>query len=236
MEENNNQNSSNTTSEEIKKQTVNTAKQVKDTVKNINIKEEYKTSKDTIVSMFKDPIGTVENVADDKENKFFKTSLFLIIVWAVIRLISKFITGIKAADIMDEDLGWILSEYIFELSTLWSILAPALIVLVYSGIAYALNKNNKKSIPEIMSVVTIAYLPVIVSAIITLLNFISDDMYKITGVFSTILSITKTILLYFGLKNVFADNDDKSFIKKFIVIIAIYEVIAFVLAFAKIYI
>lgn len=233
MEENN-QNSVN--ADEIKNQTVNTAKQVKETIKNVNIKEETMVAKNTVVSMFKDPIGTVEKVAEDKENKFFKTSLFLIIAWAVIVLVRTLISGLQAMSDYDEDLGFVFENYIFELSTLWSILAPVLIIGVYSVIAFALNKNNKKQIPEVISVVSVAYLPVIFGKVIGLLTLLSSDMYKLISPIQTILSTTTIVLLYFGLKKLFNENDDKKFIKTFVVIIALYELVAFVLQFMKIYI
>lgn len=235
MEENNqNQNSVNT--DEIKNQTVNTAKQVKETMKNVNFKEETMVAKNTVVSMVKDPIGTVENVAEDKENKFFKTTLFLIIVWAIVGLLDRIFLGIEMKGIYEEDLGFVFENYIFKLATLWAILKPVLIIGVYSIIAFALNKNNKKQIPEVASVVSVAYLPVIVGAIIGLFNILSDELYKIIDPIQSILSTATIVLLYFGLKKVFNENDDKKFIKTFVVIVAAYELVSFILQFMKIYI
>ena len=233
MEENN-QNSVNT--DEIKNQTVNTAKQVKETIKNVNIKEETMVAKNTVVNMFKDPMGTVESVAEDKENKFFKTSLFLIIVWAAIVLLRILVSGFKMMDALDEDLGYVFEKYVFELSTLWSVLAPVLIIGVYSVIAFALNKNNKKQIPEVASVVSVAYLPVIFGKVIGLLTLLSSDMSKIISPIQSILSTTTIVLLYFGFKKLFNENDDKKFIKTFVVIVAAYQLVAFILQFMKIYI
>lgn len=229
MEENNNEKSIN--ADELKQQTVNTAKQVKETMKNVNIKEETMVAKNTVVAMFNDPIGTVDGVAEDKENKFFKTSLFLIIVWAAIAFLKILIAGIQYAGKIDEDLGWVFKERIFEKSTLFAILVPILIVIVYSGIAYALNKNNKRQIPEIMSVVTVSYLPVILGKVIGLLTLVSSDASKIISPIQSILSTLSIILLYFGFKKLFNENDDKKFIKTFALIVALYEVVAFVLGF-----
>ncbi len=235
MEENN-QNKNSVNTDEIKNQTVNTAKQVKETIKNVNIKEETIVAKNTVVNMFKDPMGTVENVAEDKENKFFKTSLYLVIVWAAIVLLRILINGFKAMSNYDEDLGYVFKNYIFKLSTLWSILVPVLTIGVYSVIAFALNKNNKKQIPEVASVVSVAYLPVIFGKVIALLTLLSSEMSKIITPIQSILTTTTIVLLYFGLKKLFNENDDKKFIKTFVVIIALYELVAFVLNFMKIYI
>lgn len=235
MEENNN-NEKSVNAEELKNQTVNTAKQVKETMKNVNFKEETMVAKGTVVEMFKDPIGTVEKVAEDKENKFFKTSLYLIIVWAAIALLNKFFYGLSMRKIYDKDLGWVLSNHIFKLSTLWAVLAPVFIIGVYSIIAFVMNKNNKKELPEVASVVSISYLPVIFGKVIGLLTILSSDMSKITNPIQSILSTTTIVLLYFGLKKLFNENDDKKFIKTFVTIIALYEVVAFILQFMKIYI
>ena len=235
MEENNNQEKS-VNADELKQQTVNTAKQVKETMKNVNIKEETMATKGAIMDMWKDPIGTVERVADDRENKFFKTSLFLIIVWVAIVLLRIIINGFSAMKLWDEDLGYVFKNYIFEKSTLFSILAPILKILAYSVIAYVLNKNNKKQLPEVISVTTMAYLPVITARVISLLNLISSDMSKITSPISSILSTLSVVLLYFGFKKLFNENEDRKFIKNYVLIIALYEVVSFVLSFAKIYI
>lgn len=235
MEENNN-NEKSVNTEELKQQTVNTAKQVKETMKNVNFKEETMVAKGTIIEMYKDPIGTVERVAEDKENKFFKTSLYLIIVWAAIALIRTLISGIQTMSKLDKDLGYVFENYIFKLSTLWTVLVPVIIVLVYSVIAYILNKNNKKQLPEVISVVTVSYLPVIFGRLIGLLTLLSSEMSKIISPIQSILSITSTVLLYFGFKKLFNENDDKKFIKTFVIIVALYEVVAFILGFMKIYI
>ena len=113
MEENNN-NEKSVNADELKQQTVNTAKQVKETMKNVNIKEETMATKGAIMDMWKDPIGTVERVAEDKENKFFKTSLFLIIVWVVVILIDNLIYGLQIMSKLDKDLGFVFKNYVFK--------------------------------------------------------------------------------------------------------------------------
>ncbi len=235
MEENNNEKKS-VNADELKQQTVNTAKQVKETMKNVNFKEETMATKGAIMDMWKDPIGTVERVAEDRENKFFKTSLFLIIVWAATVLLRSLVSGIQFISKWDKDLGYLFKNFIFEKSTIFSIISPILIIIVYSVIAYVLNKNNKKQLPEVISVVTIAYLPVIAGRVISLLTLISLDISKLTSPIASILSTLTVVLLYFGFKKLFNENDDKQFIKKYILIIALYELVGFVLSFAKIYI
>lgn len=227
MEENN-QNQNSVNADEIKNQTVNTAKQVKETIKNVNIKEETKVATDTLVNMYKDPIGTVEAVAEDKENKFFKTALFLIIVWAISNLLQRFFYGMKMKGIYKKDLGYVFEEYIFKLKTIWAILIPAIIIIAYSIIVYVLNKNNKKQIPEVASVVSVAFLPTILGNIITLIEYLSSKINQITTPVVSILNVVTIILLYFGLKKVFNENDDKKFIKTFVVITALYAVVTFV--------
>lgn len=233
MEENNN-NEKSVNADELKQQTVNTAKQVKETMKNVNIKEETMATKGAIMDMWKDPIGTVERVAEDKENKFFKTSLFLIIVWVVVILIDNLIYGLQIMSKLDKDLGFVFKNYVFKKEYIFYAIAPILTILAYSVIAYVLNKNNKKQLPEVISVVTVAYLPVIAGRVISLLTLISNDMSKLTSPIVSILSTLTVVLLYFGLKKLFNENEDKQFIKKYILIIALYELVGFVLSFAKI--
>ena len=63
----------------LKNETVETAKKVKESVKSTKIKEETKATKGLIKEMFKNPLEKIKEVADNNSGKYFKTALFLII-------------------------------------------------------------------------------------------------------------------------------------------------------------
>ena len=68
MEENENKESA-VNKEEIKEETVKTAKEVKETIKNVDIKKDAKATTGFITEMIKNPLGRLKEIANDKENK-----------------------------------------------------------------------------------------------------------------------------------------------------------------------
>ena len=98
MEENQNQNQeqeqevkqeASVNTEGLKNETVDTVKQVKESMKNVNVKEEAKVTKGFIGEMFKNPLGKIKEIASDASNKYFKTSIVLVIIWMVAVLLGK---------------------------------------------------------------------------------------------------------------------------------------------------
>ena len=202
--------------ENLKNETVETAKKVKETIKGTNIKEETKTTKNFIIDMFKNPLEKIKEVASDDSNKFFKTAIILVIAWTILIFIGSTYSTIYY---------WGFSR-VFKniLTVLKEILAPAIGILVYSVIALALNKKNKKSLPTIISTVTITQIPLMLSALASLLTIISSNISLVTIPFAKICSVVTIILGYFGFKNLFGEDDDKVFIKKYVLIQVVYYV------------
>ena len=214
--------------ENLKNETVETAKKVKESVKGTNIKEETKATKGFIVEMFKNPLEKIKEVANDNSAKFFKTAIFLIIVWTIIVFISSCYSTIYY---------WGFSRVFSKiLSVLKDILAPAIGIIVYSLIVLVLNKKNKKSLTTTISTITITQLPLIISSLVSLLTIISSNISTITIPFSKLCSVVAVVLGYFGFKNLFGEDDDKAFIKKYVLIQLIYYVAYIVIKLLGIYI
>ena len=214
--------------ENLKNETVETAKKVKETIKGTNIKEETKTTKNFIVDMFKNPLEKIKEVASDNSNKFFKTAIILVIAWTILIFIGSTYSTIYY---------WGFSR-VFKniLTVLKEILAPAIGILVYSAIILVLNKKNKKSLPTIISTVTITQLPLTISSLVSLLTIISSNISLITIPFAKICSVVTIVLGYFGFKNLFGEDDDKTFIKKYALIQVVYYVAYIVIKLLGIYI
>lgn len=226
MEENN-QEKFKVDTENLKNETMETAKRVKESMKGANIKEETKATKVFILEMIKDPIEKIKEVANDNSAKFFKTALFLVIIWTVIVFIE---TG------YDTISYWGFSRLFKNiLDVLKDILAPVIGILVYSIAALILNKE-KKPLTTVISTVTITKLPVIASSLVSLLTIISSNLYTITTPFVKICSVVSVVLRYFGFKFLFENEEDKTFIKKFIIIELVYAVAYIVIKLLGIYI
>ena len=214
--------------ENLKNETVETAKKIKETVKATNIKEETKATKGFIIDMFKNPLEKIKEVANDNSAKFFKTAIFLLIVWTVIVFISSIYSNIYYLG-----LARIFSKL---LSLLKDILAPVVGILVSAVIVLVLNKENKKSLITVISTITITKIPVIASTLVSLLTIISSNISTLTTPFSKLCSVVAVVLGYFGFKNLFGEEDDKVFVKKYVLIQAIYYVAYIVIKLLGIYI
>lgn len=222
MEENN----QNLNADALKKETVETVNQVKDTIKNVNIKNDTKVATGFASSMFKNPIGTLESIVNDNENKHFKTAIIFVIIWTVAVLI-KYLSH-----------RYLSFNYLFDhlLSIIKSMLAPTLGILTMSGIVYVFNKNNKKSMVSIITSIVTANIPIILASIISLLTLFSSRISVITSPINSIASCISIVLTYFVTKMIFQEESDTEFIKKFVMIEVIYYICRAIISLLEIYI
>lgn len=227
MEENNK--GFNVNTEEIKKETAETVNQVKETIKNVDIKNDAKAATGFVSSMFKDPLGTIKQIAEDDSNKHFKTAVIFMIVWMAAILISSLF-------------GASISRFSFNLafkqilSIIKAVVAPLLGVIVLSVVIYLMNKENKKSIVTNITVVVTAKIPVIIASIVSLLTIISTQVGQITRPFSSLCSVISIALTYFATKSIFGEEQNSKFFKKFVLIESIFYIVYFAISFLGIYI
>ena len=227
MEEEN-KNNNNIDTNEILKETSNTFNEVKDQVKESFKKEELKNSaketKNFIVGMFKNPIEELKSIANDSSNSNFKYAVIIVIVWMLAALLYRIIINVQYHTTIGSALGSIIK----------GVISPLLMVFILSIIVMIMNKNKDKSLIKIISVVTASYLPMVIAGVVSLLRLISYKVTTITGPFSALCTIISTVLAYFGIKFLFNEEDDNVYIKKFVVLEAIYCIVAIVLSFLDI--
>ena len=213
--------------ENLKNETVEAAKKVKESVKGANIKEETKKAKSFIVDMFKNPLEKIKEVAQDESAKYLKTAILLIIVWVLAIFIDSTYTTIHY---------WGFTRVFNNiLSILKKILAPAIGIIIYSLIVFVMNKNNKKSLTTIISTITITQLPLIVAEVISLITIFSSKISLVTAPFAMLCSTVAIVLGFFGFKSMF-EEECKTFIKKYVLIQIIYYVAYIVIGLLGIYI
>lgn len=210
-------------SEEIKKETENTVNDVKDTIKNVNIKSDAKDTKGFLYDLWKNPLGKIQEIATDGTNKYFKYALILLIVWAILLGVDNLLS-ISFTRLWNS-----------PLKTIWAFVvdlaSPILVVLTWSCIFYLMNKDHKKSLTTILTTVVTAKIPVIVSTVVSYLTLISSSAYKLTSPFSGFCSIISTILLYFSAKSLFEEDKNSIFFKKYVAMVGIYYIIKFLISF-----
>lgn len=213
--------------EEVKKETIETAKKVKETIKNVNVKEETTKAKGFIVEMFKNPIEKVKEIANS-DNNYLKTTIFILIIWTIAVFIKSTYSTIYY---------WGFSRvWTNILDVLKNILAPVLGILAYSVIIFIFNKKNKKGLTSIISTVTATQLPLVIASIVALLTIFSYEFTKITVAFTSLCTVISIVLSYFGYKEIFKENDDEKFIKKFILLQVVYYLVYLILTFLGIHI
>ena len=213
--------------ENLKNETVETAKKVKESVKGANIKEETKKAKSFIMDMFKNPLEKIKEVAQDDTAKYLKTAILLILVWIIAVFISSTYTTIHY---------WGFTRVFNNiLSVLKRILAPAIGIIVYSLIVLVMNKNNKKSLTTIITIITITQLPLIIAEVVSLITIFNSKVALVTAPFAMLCSTVAIVLGFFGFKSLF-EEECKTFIKKYVLIQIVYYVVYIVIGLLGIYI
>lgn len=210
--------------EELKKEATETVNNVKDTIKNTNIKADSIETKNFIKEMLSKPATKLKEVVEDTSGKTLKYALIILAVWLVAIVIGKIIGGV---------FNMKFGEALWRIAT--SVISPVLGILIFSVLVLLFNKKNKKSLTTIISTITIAKVPTALAAVISLLNNIPGQVYKITSPISTFCSVLTVVLMYLATKGILNKKDDEA-IKTFVIIEALYLVVNFVLGFINLYI
>ena len=89
---------------------------------------------------------------------------------------------------------------------------------------------------HIASSVTIAKIPVVIAEIVGLLTLVGSKITTVTIPFAGFCGILSIVLLFFTLKDIVGEKENKNIFWKFALIMGIYYAIEIVLSFLKIYI
>lgn len=225
MEENKNENKINT--EEIKSETVNTVNEVKETIKKVDMKKDTLETKGFIKELFSDPLGKIKSIAEDNSNKFLKNALIIVIIWMAAVLIKQ-IFGTTSL--------WKYYGFKQFINIILTTISPAVGIIAMSVIIMIVNKENKKSLTQLITCITTARLPLAIAGVVSLLTLINSSISAFTTPFSKLCNVISIILTYFVAKDIFAEKENSKFIKKFVIIEGIYYIAYFVLTYLGIYI
>ena len=212
-------------SEELKNETKNTVNDVKNTIKNVDIKSDAKYTSGFVTSFFKNPLTTLENLANDKKNKHFKYAIIMLVIW---------LATIFIHTIASNQWAWSLIGFNF-VNTIKALLAPIIGLVVFALILYFFQKQSgKKSLTNIITILTISTTPYIIASVINLVTIFSRDFAHLSQPLLILSEILTVIFTYFGVKNLI-DNDDEGYLKTFIKIEAVYYLAYFLISFLGIY-
>lgn len=216
--------------DQIKNETVKTAKEVKETIKNVDIKKDAKATTGFITEMVKNPLLRFKEIAEDKEHKDFKFAVLLVIVWMIVAGIVS-LTGYYS---FESFFKYNVGEHILAL--IKTIIAPLIGLVVMSAIVFIMNKNNKKSFITVFTALTAAKIPTIVARVLYLLTLISSSMTKILSPISSFAYVISTVFTFFAIKSLFGEEDNSKFLKTFVIVEAIFYVASFLISYLQIYI
>ena len=205
----------------------NTVKEVKqETVKTTfreareSIKKEAEVGKGLLKNLWKNPIETIKEIAEDKENKTLKTALILVAIWTTVALLNMILFYATNK--------WLSFNF---LSTLKVMLEPVLTVLAMTLSIYVIKDRAKDSISNILTSVTVAYIPSMIAALLWLLEYISIKMTTILSPISSLLRLVSIVLMYHTVKELMQEDNESKAIKNFIKVEALFYVIVFLISF-----
>lgn len=235
MEENN---QNNVNAEDIKKEAKETVNQVKDSFKNMNMKQETEKTKNYFSRFIKEPVTVIKEIAHDKSNSFFKTAIVLLVVWVLVSVLVAIVNLITSLFSTIFNFGF---EYVFQtifrniLNIVKSLIVPIISVAVLSASIYFTNSKHKKSFLTTAVTIMAAKIPVILAEIISILTIIPYAS-RITSPVSGLLGLVSTVLTFFAIKELNDEESNDGAVKKFLIVEGIYYIVKFVLSFLTIYI
>ena len=214
--------------EELKSEASNTVNQVKDTIKNVDIKKDSIETKGFITELFKNPLEKIKEIVEKDNGQYLKYAIIILVIWTAVELIARCFT--VGTIWRWSGLGTSL------MAIIRATIAPVISVLVMSIIVLMMNKKNKKPLTTIITAVTTANIPVVAASIVSLLTIFSTSVSIITSPFTILCNTISIVLMYFALKAIFGEEKNSDFIKKFVIVEAIYYVAYIIFSLLKIYI
>ena len=208
------------TASDVKNETIDAFNQVKDTVKNTDFKDEAKNTKGFLLDFIANPVGLLSSVANGLRS-VLGTTLFFMIVWIVISFVDRFFDNIGLS-------------YKFSTKLLYlvkSITTPILTILIPAIVIYVLNKDNKKSLLIVIQVLILAYVPIIINRVITFVGgILGHGVLGYLSYITSVLSAIATVLRFFGIKELYGEEDHAKAFKNFFWVTLITQVCFLILS------
>lgn len=207
--------------EELKNETKDTVNQVKEVFSNGDLKEKTTETTHFLKTAFSDPFEAIEEIANEK-NEVFPKTVILIALFVIISFVSQLISLIRSGG--NYSFGSNFTSFIS------SITSPIIYIIVPSAVVFLFNTKNRRKITTIISTITTCYIPTICATLVTLLRNLMPDLRIVTNPIATTARALSIILLYFGIKNILDENDDKHYMRKFAIIYVIISLILMLLS------
>ena len=228
----NNQNNINVNADDLKKEAKETVNQVKDTFKNIDMKQETENTKKYLSRFIKEPVTVIGEIAHDNTNSFLKVAVFLLVILVAASFLSELFS--TASTLFSLGFGYFFKTFFSRtMNVLKSIINPVLMIAIITAIIFFMNSKSKKSFVTTFTTVMAAFIPRVAAYVVSLLTVI-PGAYRITSPVNGLLGLLTTVFTFFALKELLDEPENDSAVKKFLIIEAIYYVVRFILSFLSI--
>ena len=114
--------------EQIKSDAKTTFNNAKESIRNVNFKEDAKITSGYVSGMIKNPLETLKKIAADRKNSNFKNALILVFLWLIVILL----TSIFGVHWTKKVIGYNFLEMVRDL------LAPVIGIVVYAYMRFYL--------------------------------------------------------------------------------------------------
>ena len=195
--------------EQLKNETKDTVNQVKDTIKNVDFKKDTEATKGFLKEMVLNPFETIKQIANNQRN-ILANVVVLMVIFIGVSVICEVISLAKygkysgfGSNVID-----LLASF---LNPIFYILVPAVVVLLF-------NTKNRKTLTTVICTLVAAAIPTILSNVIDVVEVLVSGISIVSSPISTALAALTTVFTYFGMKNLFGEEDDCAFFKKFAMI------------------
>jgi len=217
MSDNNDQNN------DLKKETTEAISQVRDVIKNVDIKEETERTKGFFLDMLSNPIGKVKEVAGSG-SKFLSVAIVILAVWTA----SAFLRSVFVALTRTWRFADILPRLV---NVITSTISPVAIVLALALGVYVFYKDKINKFMPVVITIIIASAPRAVGSVLSILPALISTSNVIVSAAIAFLNLLSIVLVYFGLKALVGADDDEKFFSNFVKIQCVYFVARVVLSF-----
>ena len=177
--------------------------------------------------MFKNPLEKIREIATKNDKKFLKYVIIILVIWCISELVHEIFTlNIWGYFNLGKNI----------LRVIIAGITPIISILVMSIIVFLVKGKNKKNLTTIISTITSANIPMVIASIVSLLTLINIRANVLTNPFAQLCNVITVILNYFGIKSLLGIEKNSEYIKKFVIIEAIFYIVYIVLSFLDIYI
>jgi len=190
--------------------------QIKNVVKNVNIKEETANAKGFFADMFSNPIGAIKSIPESG-GKHLNIALVVMVIWVA----ASFINALFSTFFV-RLFGWNFGNFLQQIArVVTSTISPIFIVLALSAATYVFFKSRIDKFMPLVITIAIASAPQAIAAVLRIITSLIPGSFAVVGSINALLYLISIVLVYFGIK-AFSDQDDESFFKNFVLIQCMY--------------